>query len=141
MGTGRVRAREWARAHADCAPAQGSAAFGSSDDSPYAVYIRIIKGKPPSMPRKWSPELRDLLTQLLQPDISKRLCTAQAVKRHPWFAGVDWAAVEQRRLRAPWVPEMRNASDTSHFDTKEEDDEEDDEEESGGGEGGREVHI
>lgn len=33
-------------------------------------------------------------------------------------AGMDWEALERKALRAPWVPPLADAFDTSHFDTE-----------------------
>jgi serine/threonine protein kinase len=52
-----------------------------------------------------SAEARELLTGLLVLDPLSRLgCGAdglEALKRHRWFASVDWAAVRARSLPAP----------------------------------------
>ena len=40
------------------------------------------------LPESASEELRDLLAQLLQPDVSKRLTAADALK-HPWVLADD----------------------------------------------------
>ncbi|KAJ3321039.1 hypothetical protein HDU93_003439, partial [Gonapodya sp. JEL0774] len=47
---------------------------------------------------------------------------ALQIKQHPWFAGIDWAALEKGRSRPPFVPELSNASDTSHFEEVTEED-------------------
>lgn len=62
-----------------------------------------------------SPACRDLLRQLLNKDPAQRLGARAApaaspeglseVRRHPWFDGVDWEAVEQRRVAPLWQPE------------------------------------
>ncbi|KXS13818.1 kinase-like protein [Gonapodya prolifera JEL478] len=40
---------------------------------------------------------------------------ARQIKEHPWFAGIDWAAMEKGRGRPPFVPELADAVDTTHF--------------------------
>lgn len=42
---------------------------------------------------------------------------ASDVKGHQFFAGLDFAAL--RRQTAPYIPHLRYATDTSHFDTAE----------------------
>lgn len=52
-----------------------------------------------------SPELQDLVGALLERDEGARLGTAggaEAIKAHPWFAGVDWALL--RHAAPPVVP-------------------------------------
>jgi hypothetical protein len=47
-----------------------------------------------------------------------------AIKECGWFArvdergnpAVDWGAMLDRRVRAPWVPEIKGNMDLSHFD-------------------------
>lgn len=39
---------------------------------------------------------------------------AEEIKKHPYFSGVNFAAVHQEQ--APYVPTIRNATDTSNFD-------------------------
>lgn len=39
------------------------------------------------------------------------------IKAHPFFYGVDWAAI--RQIDAPFVPHLRSIVDTSYFPTEE----------------------
>jgi hypothetical protein len=38
------------------------------------------------------------------------------VKNHKWFRGVDWEAVHERHVPAPWVPYLRSDMDICWFD-------------------------
>lgn len=51
----------------------------------------------------------------LTPSLSSLYGGAEDVKRHPWFHGVDWDMLLQRRLRAPIVPLQQRAGDSSNF--------------------------
>ena len=42
---------------------------------------------------------------------------AEDIKAHHWFTGFDWQAMQERRLRAPFTPRLKNPLDTSNFDT------------------------
>lgn len=42
---------------------------------------------------------------------------AAAIKAHPWFDGFDWAALEARTMPVPITPVIKDAMDTSNFDT------------------------
>lgn len=42
------------------------------------------------------------------------------VKMHPWFSGLDWDVLLERRLSPPFVPELVNSLDASNFDTYDE---------------------
>lgn len=41
---------------------------------------------------------------------------AADIMRHPWFAEIDWAALEGRRMAAPIKPILTSPFDTSNFD-------------------------
>ncbi len=47
---------------------------------------------------------------------------AAKVKAHPFFAGVDWDAVIQRRRRGPIIPPIRYPGDAQCFDVYPEED-------------------
>jgi serine/threonine protein kinase len=70
---------------------------------------------------------KDLVRKLLCRDSHQRLgCLkrgAQDIKDHPWFKDMDWAALLEKRLKAPWVPAVTSAVDTSNFDPYDEDEE------------------
>ena len=38
------------------------------------------------------------------------------MKNHKWFRGVDWELVFDRKIPAPWVPDLRNELDACWFD-------------------------
>ncbi|KAF9524842.1 kinase-like domain-containing protein [Crepidotus variabilis] len=39
----------------------------------------------------------------------------QDIQRHPWFAGIDWQAIEKKEVQPPFVPDMKQANfDVSH---------------------------
>jgi len=41
---------------------------------------------------------------------------ADDIRAHPWFEGLDWAALEARSVPAPITPELSSDVDTSNFD-------------------------
>lgn len=69
----------------------------------------------PPAPRV-SAAAQDLVRGLLQRDPAHRLCGDQ-VRAHPFFSGISWEVVEQRRLRPPFRPRVRSETDLRHFDT------------------------
>lgn len=96
------------------------------DETPYLIYEKILGGKL-EFPPHFDPALCDLLTGLLQPDPQRRLgCGADGawdVKRHPWFAAsVNWDALLQKQIQAPFTPPVRHAGDTGNFEEYPEDD-------------------
>jgi serine/threonine protein kinase len=69
-------------------------------------------------------DLRDVMTKLLAKRVGDRLgCRrggAEDVRAHPFFAGVDWAALRARAVPAPWRPALASDTDTGNFDEYEE---------------------
>lgn len=62
-----------------------------------------------------SREAEDLIRRLItSPD--RRMAVDQ-IKKHPFFYGVDWAAI--RNIEAPFIPRLRSITDTSYFPTDE----------------------
>ncbi|XP_074122491.1 cAMP-dependent protein kinase catalytic subunit beta isoform X1 [Sminthopsis crassicaudata] len=94
-------------------------------DQPIQIYEKIISGKV-RFPSHFSSELKDLLRNLLQVDLTKRFGNLKNgvgdIKHHRWFSAIDWIAVFQRKVEAPFVPRYRGAGDTSNFDDYEEED-------------------
>lgn len=61
-----------------------------------------------------------LCRQLLHRSRKRRLSSLKGgmnnVKNHPYFAGIEWRDILQRRHPAPWLPEVTDPFDTSCFD-------------------------
>ncbi|XP_038843119.1 cAMP-dependent protein kinase catalytic subunit alpha-like, partial [Salvelinus namaycush] len=75
-------------------------------------------------PSHFSSDLKDLLRNLLQVDLTKRYGNLKNgvndIKGHKWFATTDWIAVYQRKVEAPFVPKFKGPGDTSNFEEYEE---------------------
>ena len=37
----------------------------------------------------------------------------EEIKAHPWFAGVHWDLLRERKVKPPFVPDLRSDSDDS----------------------------
>ncbi|KAI0269380.1 kinase-like domain-containing protein [Gloeopeniophorella convolvens] len=46
----------------------------------------------------------DLLNKLMRKSPTARLSNASDIKKHPFFAGIDWSAAASRSLTPPWIP-------------------------------------
>ncbi|KAF0693780.1 Aste57867_15279 [Aphanomyces stellatus] len=90
--------------------------FRATGESSFELYTRVLKGKL-SFGDRFTPQAKDLLRQLLRPDLSKRLTDATKIKNHPWFRDIEWSMVEARRLEPPVRPTLRVPGDCSNFDT------------------------
>ncbi len=73
-------------------------------------------------PTKMSELARRLLSGLLEKDPAQRLGggrdDAKEIMAHPFFAAVDWSALEQRRVEPPFKPQVMSDTDTRYFDTE-----------------------
>ena len=109
----------------------GSAPF--THDKQSAVFRNILKycqdGKI-SFPFLFNWWAADLIRKLLTPDPSLRIGAAECLK-HGFFSAIDFLELEQRRIPAPFVPNLLRSDDgsTPHelpFEEMDDDDEEED---------------
>jgi len=54
-----------------------------------------------TFPKQVSEVAKDLMAKLLERNPAERLCTAEAIKAHAFFAGVNWTDVYEKRVRMP----------------------------------------
>lgn len=89
------------------------------DESPVAIYQKILQGRF-EIPRSFDTNAKDIVSKLLTEDRTKRLgCTkggASSIKEHRWFANIDWIALHNGRVDAPFIPKVSGNGDTSNFD-------------------------
>jgi serine/threonine protein kinase len=68
----------------------------------------------------FSVEAKSLLQGLLERDATKRLGSseedANELKRHPWFAKIDWDKLMKKQLEPPFKPVVSSPEDTRHID-------------------------
>ncbi|XP_061625508.1 cAMP-dependent protein kinase catalytic subunit alpha isoform X2 [Phyllopteryx taeniolatus] len=92
-------------------------------DQPIQIYEKIVSGKV-RFPSHFSSDLKDLLRNLLQVDLTKRYGNLKNgvndIKGHKWFSTTDWIAIYQKKVEAPFVPKFKGPGDTSNFDDYEE---------------------
>ncbi|PNF43832.1 Ribosomal protein S6 kinase alpha-5 [Cryptotermes secundus] len=79
---------------------------------------RILTAKP-RIPNDISPEASDFILKLLESDPQKRLGggegDAEELKRHPFFRELDWSALGQKRISAPFIPILSDKMDATHI--------------------------
>ncbi|XP_032512264.1 cAMP-dependent protein kinase catalytic subunit alpha-like [Danaus plexippus] len=96
----------------------GHPPFYASD--PMRIYEKIVAGKY-RCPNHFSQELRDLISRVLQVDITRRLGNLKNgvldFKNHKWFAEIDWDGLLNNRIPAPFIPKVRSPGDTTYFDS------------------------
>ncbi|XP_069783785.1 cAMP-dependent protein kinase catalytic subunit alpha-like isoform X12 [Narcine bancroftii] len=92
-------------------------------DQPIQIYEKIVSGKV-RFPSHFSPDLKDLLRNLLQVDLTKRFGNLRNgvndIKSHKWFINTDWISIYKRTEEPPFKPKMKGPGDTSNFDEYEE---------------------
>jgi len=92
-------------------------------DQPIQIYEKIVSGKV-RYPSHFSSDLKDLLRNLLQVDLTKRYGNLKNgvddIKTHKWFSTTDWIAIYQKKVEPPFVPKTKGPGDPSNFDEYEE---------------------
>nr|XP_046908202.1 cAMP-dependent protein kinase catalytic subunit 1-like isoform X2 [Dermatophagoides farinae] len=92
-------------------------------DQPIQIYEKIVSGKV-RFPSHFSVELKELLRNLLQVDLTKRYGNLKNgvndIKNHRWFSSTEWIAIYQKKVEAPFLPKCKGPGDTSNFDDYEE---------------------
>ncbi|KAI0997650.1 hypothetical protein K3495_g10538 [Podosphaera aphanis] len=89
--------------------------------NPFEIYKQIVN-KPVTFPAGLviSPEAKDIICQFCTTDRSKRLGNiaggAAKVKIHPFFRGVIWEDIYNRKYRGPIIPPIRYPGDAQCFD-------------------------
>lgn len=79
------------------------------------VMYQKILGAPLTFPSTVGEDAKDLLEGLLTRDAEARL-GGEDVRKHPFFASIDWKKLEARELDAPWKPPVKDMLDTTQID-------------------------
>ena len=89
------------------------------DDDACRLFENIIACKP-KFPSNFDPNAKDLVKRLLTTDLTKRYGNlkngVEDIKKHKWFAAIDWAKLVKMELTPPYVPAIKGEGDTSQFD-------------------------
>ena len=89
--------------------------YSSSQDK----LFEQIKFRKPKFPPGLSDECQSLLESFFQKNPETRIGSAggsEEIKRHPWFASMDWMKLLSKKLAVPFVPMISTETDLSHFD-------------------------
>ncbi|OAE28975.1 hypothetical protein AXG93_3036s1020 [Marchantia polymorpha subsp. ruderalis] len=89
------------------------------DPDPNKIYKKTLF-QAVEFPATFSPAAKHLLGQLLERNQDLRLGAgdrdAEEIKEHPFFASIDWAALYNREIPAPFVPNVKGPEDVGNFD-------------------------
>ncbi|ORE05185.1 kinase-like protein [Rhizopus microsporus var. microsporus] len=83
------------------------------DKNPVNLYQKILECRV-EWPEDMSPELKDLLQNLLTSDLEVRF-TSKEIKKHAWFDSIDFEQVLKRKVKPPYVPKVKDDGDTTCF--------------------------
>ena len=79
-----------------------------------------ILSKEIPIPKRLSPEVRNLLKNLLVKDPARRIgCRkggVEELKQHSWFGNIEWDMLYRKEIDPPFVPSTLKASDVSNVD-------------------------
>lgn len=88
------------------------------DPNPMAIYEQIVEGHI-RFPHNMSPAARDVISGLCKTNPSERLGYisggTQRVKDHPFFKGIDWDDLYNRKEKGPIIPRIDHAADAGNF--------------------------
>ena len=88
-------------------------------DQPIQTYEKIVSGRV-RYPNQFTIDLKDLLRNLLQVDLTRRFGNLKSgvrdVKEHRWFKDLDFIAIYERTIPAPFIPR----TDKENYETYEE---------------------
>lgn len=89
-----------------------------NDDDPMMIYQKIIKGKI-RFPNNIDKDAKSLIKHLLTADTTKRYGSlkngVKDIVNHRFFDGFDWRSFVFMRMEAPYIPPVKDSSDTSCF--------------------------
>ena len=76
--------------------------------------------KPLQLSTGFSDEAKDLITKLLDLDPKKRIGAGsngvEELKKHPYFKEIDWKELENKNVKAPFIPDLNGEMDLKYFD-------------------------
>lgn len=103
----------------------GASPFADPQENDHMVICKnIVRGKV-DFPRRFADKAKDLVTHLLVRDAHTRFGSLKGgtaeIKEHPWFAKIDFNELIRKRIKAPWIPPIKDQLDTSNFDEYPED--------------------
>jgi serine/threonine protein kinase len=77
--------------------------------------FKFIMKSPLRFPDDMSENAKDLLKKLLERDPSKRICGSK-IKKHPFFASIDWVQLEARQIDPPFIPPVTSPTSINCID-------------------------
>lgn len=89
---------------------------GEDDDEVYDSVLADEPLYPISMPRDSVSILQKLLTREPDQRLGSGPTDAQEVMSQPFFRNINWEDIYHKRVQPPFIPSIKDATDTSNFD-------------------------
>ncbi|KAL1924148.1 uncharacterized protein VTP21DRAFT_7183 [Calcarisporiella thermophila] len=89
---------------------------GDSEDEIFDAILEDEVLYPLNMPRHAVHVCQRLLTKDPERRLGSGPTDAEEIKRHPFFGGVNWDDILQKKIRPTYIPKISSALDTSNFD-------------------------
>jgi serine/threonine protein kinase len=88
------------------------------DEDPMGIYQKILSGKI-VFPKLFDKNAKSLVKHLLTAELSKRFGNLKKgvddIKEHKWFKDFTWDKLVAKEFKPPFVPAVKDATDTSNF--------------------------
>uniref|UniRef100_A0A0R3VTT5 protein kinase C n=1 Tax=Taenia asiatica TaxID=60517 RepID=A0A0R3VTT5_TAEAS len=102
-------------------PWEGIGSSNNPDQNTEEYLFQVILTKPIRYPRSISVKASNILQRFLNKDPTERLgCAPNSnfadIQNQPFFASIDWVALEQKRVQPPYRPEATDDYNLIHFD-------------------------
>ena len=91
---------------------------GEDEDEIYDAILSDEPLYPIHMPRDSVSILQKLLTREPELRLGSGPTDAQEIMSHAFFRNVNWDEVRDKRVQPPFVPSIKNPTDTSNFDSE-----------------------
>ena len=91
---------------------------GEDEDEIYDAILADEPLYPIHMPRDSVGILQKLLTREPEARLGSGPTDAQEIMSHAFFKNVNWEDVYAKRVPAPFLPQIKSATDTSNFDSE-----------------------
>lgn len=99
----------------------GYSPFSDTNGVDQVVVCRNIVNGRLVFPRQFNNECKDIVKKLLSREIQHRLGNLKGgvedIKTHKWFEDINFEEYEQKKVQAPWVPQLASSIDSSRFDS------------------------
>lgn len=98
----------------------GYSPFSDPQGNEHVIICKNIVSGKLTFPKNFNPECKDLVKGLLTREVQQRLGNLKAgpkgIINSKWYEGFDWEAYKSKKMTAPWIPNVKSATDTSLFD-------------------------